>query len=190
MFNPQTLNSAFRLAKIQEEYILSNKRITKPWIDVPKSSILGPPPTAIKNDKIDVKTTKFLVQTIPVAQIEERRKKGLCFHCEEKWHAGHHCKIPRIFLMEGFQELHIDDQLQGVMTDDSAGTNQGVEEGMAGLRSIRIEGNAELKGNVAEITLYALLGSPSPGTMRVLARIKQQEMVILIDSGSTHNFSR
>ena len=58
------------------------------------------------------------------------------------------------------------------MNDDSAGTDQGVEEGMAGLRSIGIEGNAELKGSVAEIILYALLGSPSPGTMRVLARIK------------------
>ena len=75
------------------------------------------------------------------------------------------------------------------MIDDSAATDQGVEEGMVGLRSIGIEGNAELKGSVAEITLYALLGSPSLGTMRVLARIKQQEMVILIDSGSTHNFS-
>ena len=76
----------------------------------------------------------------------------------------------------------------GVVTDDSDGMDQGAEEGMAGLRSIRIEGNAELKGSVAEITLYALLGSPSLGTMRVLARIKQQEMIILIDSGSTHNF--
>ena len=74
------------------------------------------------------------------------------------------------------------------MTDDSAEIDQSVEEGMAGLRRIGIEGNAELKGSVAEITLYALLGSPSPRTIRVLARIKQQEMVILIDSGNTHNF--
>ena len=40
----------------------------------------------------------------------------------------------------------------------------------------------------AEITLYALMGSPSPGTMRVWGRINHQDMVILIDSGSTHNF--
>ena len=40
----------------------------------------------------------------------------------------------------------------------------------------------------AEITLYALLGCPSPGTMRVLVRINHQELVILIDTGSTHNF--
>ena len=58
---------------------------------------------------------------------------------------------------------------------------------MAGFRGSGIEGTIELKGSVAEITLYALLGSPSPGTMRILARIKQQEMVILIDNGSTYN---
>ncbi|XP_075643266.1 uncharacterized protein LOC142614597 [Castanea sativa] len=173
MFNPKTLNSAFGLAKIQEEYLLSNIRITKPWINVPKSSILGPPPTAIKNDGIDVKTTKFPVQKILAARIEERRKKGLCFHCEEKWHAGHHCKIPKKFLMEGLQELHSNEQLQGVVTEDSNGLDQGVEEGMAGLRGTGIEGTAELKSSVAEITLYALLGSPSPGTMRVLDKIKQ-----------------
>ena len=46
----------------------------------------------------------------------------------------------------------------------------------------------ELINQPAEITLYALLGSPSPGTTRVLGRINQQELVILIDTGSTHNF--
>ena len=59
---------------------------------------------------------------------------------------------------------------------------------MVGFKGSGIEGTAELKGSVTEITLYALLGSPSLGTMRFLVRIKQQEMVILIDSGSTCNF--
>ena len=42
--------------------------------------------------------------------------------------------------------------------------------------------------NSAEITLYALIGSPSSNTMRVKGRIKNQEVVCLIDSRSTHNF--
>ena len=66
MFNPQNLNSTFGLAKIQEEYLLSNKKTTKPWIDVPKPSILGPP-SAIKNEKMDVKTTKLPIQRLPAA---------------------------------------------------------------------------------------------------------------------------
>ena len=90
--------------------------------------------------------------------------------------------------MEGLLEFHFDVQLQEVEFDVSGGLEQGVVDDMAGLRGIGIKGIAELKGSVVEITLYALLGSPFSGTMRVLARIKQQEMVTLIDSGSTHNF--
>ena len=40
----------------------------------------------------------------------------------------------------------------------------------------------------AEITLYALVGSPTPRTMRVKGRIKSISLVVLVDSGSTHNF--
>ncbi|KAH9647661.1 Wall-associated receptor kinase-like 22 [Citrus sinensis] len=39
-----------------------------------------------------------------------------------------------------------------------------------------------------EITFYALTGWTAPQTMRVMARIGPYEIVVLIDSGSTHNF--
>ena len=39
-----------------------------------------------------------------------------------------------------------------------------------------------------EITLYALVGSLTPGTMRVKGRVKTVSLVILVDSRSTHNF--
>lgn len=64
-------------------------------------------------------------------------------------------------------------------------------EGTTAIRKVHVdtvEGIAAVKNNFAKITLYALLGNPSPGTMRILGRIKHKEVVILIDSGSTHNF--
>ena len=40
----------------------------------------------------------------------------------------------------------------------------------------------------AEIALYALVGSPSPGTMRVKDKILRECLIILLDSSSSHNF--
>ena len=69
MFNPPNLSSTFGLAKIQEEYLSASKKGTKPWgeAQVPKPSILGPPPT-----KNEFKPSKPPSQKIPIAQIEER----------------------------------------------------------------------------------------------------------------------
>lgn len=39
-----------------------------------------------------------------------------------------------------------------------------------------------------EIFLHALTGSINPKTIRILGKIKGQQIVILIDSESTHNF--
>ena len=39
-----------------------------------------------------------------------------------------------------------------------------------------------------EITLYALLGSPSPSTMRIKGKINGHWVVIFINTGNTHNF--
>ena len=39
-----------------------------------------------------------------------------------------------------------------------------------------------------EITLYALIGTPTLGTMRVRGKINGSGLVILVDTRSTHNF--
>ena len=39
-----------------------------------------------------------------------------------------------------------------------------------------------------EITLYALIGTPTPGTIRVKGKINGSGLVILVDTSSTHNF--
>ena len=47
---------------------------------------------------------------------------------------------------------------------------------------------AKLEDEKAEITLCALLGSTSPSTMRVIAILNGQKIVVLLDNGSAHNF--
>ena len=171
MLNPQNLNMAFGLAKIQEEYLPASKKI-RPWNDNRKGLIFGPPPL-IRNEAMGA---KLPIQKLSPSQVEERKKKGLCFHCDDKWVVGHQCETPRVFLLEGLQQ-------QLTCSYEVDPKDESVEE-----VSDHLESSQAIVEGTVEITLYALLGSPSPGTMRVWGRINNQEMIILIDSGSTHNF--
>jgi hypothetical protein len=105
------------------------------------------------------------VQKLTPVQMFERRKKGLCYHCDERWSVGHKCKTMKLYIMEGVEE------------------EEEVEDS--------VEEEAELivkDEEPVEITLYALLGSSSPLSMRVVACINGHKAIVLIDTGSTHNF--
>jgi len=39
-----------------------------------------------------------------------------------------------------------------------------------------------------EISLNAIIGTPSPKTMRIVGILRYQQVIILIDYGSTHSF--
>ena len=91
-------------------------------------------------------------------QMSERRKKGLCYNCDERWSSDHKCKNRKLYLMEEVE----DEEAELVEMDEE-------EE-------------------KAEITLCVLLASTSPSTMRVIAILNGQKTVIHLDTGSTHNF--
>ena len=97
MLNPQSLNEAFGLAKIQEEYVWSSRKSIRSHQESGNTSILGLPKS---NVVLDTKP-KILVKRITLAQMDERRKKGLCYNCDEKWGFGHKCKNVKLFLLEG-----------------------------------------------------------------------------------------
>ena len=94
-------------------------------------------------------------------ELKERRDKGLCFNCDKKFAPGHWCK--KLFFIEGCW-----------LEEDSGDGIGDIEEK---------EDKDEL-----EISLHAMAGSPAPQTMQIHGVINQQSLVVLIDSGSTHNF--
>ena len=81
MLMPKSLKEAFGLAKIQEEYLVSSRKSFRNVIDNGKPSILSLPMVGGKtNTKV-----RLPLQRLTSAQMEERRKLGLCYNSDEKW---------------------------------------------------------------------------------------------------------
>ena len=70
MLVPKFVNDAFGLAKIQEEFLISNRKSFKPLTNMSKPSILGVPRLEGRNDS----KVKLPLRKLTNAQMEERRK--------------------------------------------------------------------------------------------------------------------
>ena len=96
--------------------------------------------------------------------MQARRDKGLCYNCDEKFGLRHRCKTQQVFILETVVDA----------------------EEFAEVKEARNE--EEESATTPEISLHALSGIAIPQTMRVTGLIKGRRLLILIDSGSTHNF--
>ena len=65
MLNPQSLNAAFELAKIQKEYVMSCRRSVKYQQDLGKNSILGLPKSNGSNGMVETKPSIPIKRIIP-----------------------------------------------------------------------------------------------------------------------------
>lgn len=171
MFNPSTIAQAYSLAKIQELNLskTSNKPTTKfnntPSLTSTKPGIL---PTPLKNSNIPPKpiTAPFKPnpnrRTLLPAEFEERRSKGLCFFCNEKYEYGHRCKgkRPQLYHME-WDDLDED-------ADDEA--------------------THEADNEFSQISVNAMAGITEYQTMRVTGYYRKRALQMLLDTASTHNF--
>lgn len=104
--------------------------------------------------------------------MKERREKRLCYFCDEKWNPSHHCRKAKIYLMEGMDlfdnsEYEVEELTQEVLVNGDCGHKD--EE-------------------TPEISLHAIAGALSPRTMRLSGLAHGCSVVILVDTGSTHNF--
>ena len=172
MQGPRNLGEAYALAKIQEGYLVTVKRSSRPTYEQNRGNWSHPNPqqdtaeTEFKGSEPKQLSTRppLAVQKLTPMQMSKRRKKGLCYHCDEKWSVGHKCKSMKLYLIEEVQEEDGD----CVIVEEEKEEMELREE--------------------AEITLCALLGSTSPSIMRVIAIINGQKAVVLIDIGNSHNF--
>ena len=109
------------------------------------------------------------------AETDERRKQGLCYYCDDKYSPGHKCKEPKFF------QIDVTDNNSSEEAPPLGGPEDEVEE---------IQKDNELPATPKEpvISLHALAGIYAPQTLKIRGFIKNRRVVVLIDSGSTHNF--
>ncbi|KAF5471083.1 hypothetical protein F2P56_011555 [Juglans regia] len=174
MLNPVNLNVAYGLAKMQEEYHSSTRKYSKPTEERTMPMAGGNSGQhSYSNDNYN-KWKKPMSFTKPVTSMhmDEKRKKSLCFHCDEKWNPTHTCKNPRIYF------LQVDEE-GGEMEEEEPCEKKEEPKPL----ELATSDNAEL-----EISLAAIAGTPTVRTMRLIGSINGEQVVILLDSGSSHNF--
>ncbi|KAI4340580.1 hypothetical protein MLD38_025400 [Melastoma candidum] len=105
---------------------------------------------------------------LSTAEMEEKRSKGLCFWCDEKYSFHHKCANRKVYSLI----LEAGDENSDEKTEPEA------EEVLD-------------TDNTPIVTLHAIHGvamSFRNRTMKIIGRYKKRKLTILVDSGSTHNF--
>jgi hypothetical protein len=102
-----------------------------------------------------------LCRRLPPAELDERRRQGLCYNCDEQYGPYHKCQC--LFYIE--------------VTDPADDRTQDTEEIVPA-------------ADTPVISLHAMARICTAGTMQLHISFANQQIVVLLDSGSTHTFVR
>ncbi|KAF7831606.1 Retrotransposable element Tf2 [Senna tora] len=103
-------------------------------------------------------------------EIKRKHELGECFTCDEKWSLAHKCKNKRLNII--------------ILSD----LEEGEEDGDEFL--LETEEAKEDKGvsTLMSLSLNSIVGITNGRTMKLMGKVRGKEVVIMIDSGATHNF--
>ncbi|XP_047257482.1 uncharacterized protein LOC107849355 [Capsicum annuum] len=176
------LMQAYKLTRLQDDVfkaqakywgLRSGGRVQGPLLPTP---LFAKPPVlnfAVKKSS-DVQPIRYprfngnnTGRRLTSAEMDEKRAKGLCFFCDEKYVMEHKCATKKqIYLIDAVE----DDQLQKFECDEAG-------------QEVVLEPE-----ELMTISLQAYTGISGYQTIRVTGYHEKMPLQVLIDTGSTHNF--
>ncbi|CAA0811981.1 Unknown protein, partial [Striga hermonthica] len=168
IFEPSSLLQTIELGRQQ---LLTLEAITRKVRNQSRPPVSSYPQNQRKFENQNQKSTpaatpRTTTKLLSSSEMAERREKGLCYNCDEKFTFGHRCKN-RINYM--------------IMTE---------EEELAYLKVCEEESLSEVDPDMEEVqmSLNSLSGEDGVTTMRLFGQVGKHKLHILIDSGSTLSF--
>lgn len=181
MQRPQDLDTAYTLALLQEEALEGVKTAGSKKMEVGVNYIKQPPrimnpmvgSTPQRNSGMGTEERRSAEVSKPredrfSALKSYRKAKGLCFTCGERWGRDHKCATT--------VQLHV---VQELLETLSIETDEQPE-------SEAVSAEEEVK--LMAISQQALNGTESSKSIRLRGWIQGTELLMLVDSGSSHSF--
>jgi hypothetical protein len=113
------------------------------------------------------------IQKLTKDEMVQCQLKGLCYNCDEKYFPGHKCKEQNLFM--AISEDISEEDVETPLVSESPETTD-------------ITPPSDPPEVEPVISLNALTGFSAPQTLKLISYIKHRKVIILVDSGSTHNF--
>jgi hypothetical protein len=160
MARPTTWVEATKKSKEAQQIVSSQNRKTS-FIPCPKPVNPTTPSAPLK------------IQKLTRDEMVEGQLKGLCYNCDDKYFPGHKCKEQNLFMSisKDIQEEDVDNSPMPKSPEIS-----------------EINPPSDPPKVEPIISLNALTGLSTPQTLKLIVYIKHRKVIILVDSGSTHNF--
>jgi hypothetical protein len=160
MARPQSWMEATKRYK-EEQHVVCSQNQKPSFIPRPKPVNPTTPSAPIK------------IQKLTRDEMVECQLKGRCYNSHEKYFLGHKCKEQKFFM--AISEDISEEDIENPLVSKSP-------------KTLDITPPSDLPEVEPVISLNALTGFFAPQTLKLIGYISHQKVIILVDSGSTHNF--